>query len=401
MPSPATSIYSRRTVCTRCGFPAFYSTLIFFSLHAAIVMYINSSFATQFFGAQAVSLLYIAGFLLSLPLFFFAPSAINRIGNIWFIVIAALVEALMLLGLAFTQTAALLLPLFIFHLATVPIIYYAFDILLEGLVGTDESTTGGRRGLFLAIGAFTLACAAWGTGQLMGTDTPNYQLAYIASAAFLVPFLLLLVFNFSKYVDPAHPKFKVIETISAFWHRVDVRRVFFASFLLQFFFSWMVIYVPVHLATQIGFNWEEIGSILFVALMAYVLLEYPIGYLADNYFGEKEMMALGFVIMSLSVSSFVFLNEASIFSWMVALFMTRVGAAFVETTTESYFFKHTGSGDLAIVGIFRIAQPLGYILGPVLGGILLFFFPLSTIFIILGICMLPGFLIAASLHDTL
>src|SRR5690606_1462126 len=101
------------------------------------------------------------------------------------------------------------------------------------------------------------------------------------------------------------------------------------------FFAWMVIYVPVYLSVELGFNWEEIGSILFVALMAYVLLEYAIGYLADNYFGEKEMMALGCIIMSLSVSCFIFLDGSSVLPWMIAMFMTRVGAAFVETTSES------------------------------------------------------------------
>lgn len=400
MPAPITSEYSRLDVCMRCGFKAFYATLIFFSLHWAIVMYINSSFLEQFFDAQTVSMFYIIGSLLTLLAYFTTSAILSRIGNITFITLLTLAEFLVLIGMAFVTIPAVLGVMFIIHLAVTPLILFSLDTLMEGLVGNNEASTGGKRGIFLTIGGLALALSTLGMGFLVGHDVPNFSRAYIVSALFLIPFLLLLIRNFSKYIDPIYPLFRAMCDVQSFWHQKDIRNVFFAHFLLQFFFAWMVIYTPTYLATELGYNWEQIGSILFIALTAYVLLEYMIGYLADTYFGEKEMMALGFVIMAISTSCFIFLDNSSILNWMIVMFMTRVGAALVETTTESYFFKHTQGKDAGIVGIFRIAQPLGYILGPVVGGILLFFFPFSFIFVILGLIMISGLFFAMALHDT-
>lgn len=112
------------------------------------------------------------------------------------------------------------------------------------------------------------------------------------------------------------------------------------------------------------------------------------------------MMAFGFAIIAISTSWFVFLDNASVLIWMIAMFMTRVGASFVETTTESYFFKHTQGKDTNVIGIFRITRPLSYILGAILGAITLNLVSFEFLFVVLGILMIPGMFYAMALHDT-
>ena len=41
---------------------------------------------------------------------------------------------------------------------------------------------------------------------------------------------------------------------------------------------------------------------MFFAQMAYVIFEYPIGILADKYIGEKEMMGVGFFVLTISTA---------------------------------------------------------------------------------------------------
>ena len=137
-----------------------------------------------------------------------------------------------------------------------------------------------------------------------------------------------------------------------------------------------------------------------MGLMAYVLLEYLIGLVADKFIGEREMMAFGFAVIAIATSWFVFLDNSSVIVWMIAMFMTRVGASFVETTTESYFFKHTGGKDTSLISIFRITRPLSYVIGAILGSLTLNLFPFEILFVVLGFLMIPGMFFAMALKDT-
>lgn len=384
----------------RCGFRVFYIALLLYSLHWSIIVYINSSYLEQFFNTQTISILYILASLITLTAYLSASFFLNRTGTVRLTIILTIVEILALCGMAFTQSLYSALILFIIHQTITPLILYTLDVLMEGLIGKNETTTGGHRGIFLTIGSFTTAIALLIMGLLVGDTTPHFGFAYAISAFLLIPFLAILIYNFSKYSDPHYVEFRVLENITHFWQKTDIRNVFFSHFFLQVFFAWMVIYTPLYLAHEMHFGWREIGLIIFVAMLAYVFLEYFIGYLADNFFGEKEMMALGFVIMSVSISWFVFLDNSSILLWMGAMFMTRVGASFVEVTTESYFFKQTKNSDASTIGIFRIAQPLAYIIGPVIGGLLLMFFSFSFTFVIIGLLMIFGLFFTMTLKDT-
>jgi MFS family permease len=184
------------------------------------------------------------------------------------------------------------------------------------------------------------------------------------------------------------------------WLYKDIRNVMFAHLLLQMFFTWAVSYVPLYMATQIGFNWEQIGYITAVGLFAYVIFEWPIGYIADKWTGEKEIMAAGFLVLAVSSSWLAFMSEANLVAWMVLIFTTRLGASMIEATTESYLFKHTDGSDANTIGFFRLLRPLASVFGALLGSAALLYLPFNLIFIVLGFMMLPGLYFSAALRDT-
>lgn len=162
----------------------------------------------------------------------------------------------------------------------------------------------------------------------------------------------------------------------------------------------MVVYTPLYLTSTIGLTWAEFGIIMFFAQLAYVILEYPIGFIADHYIGEKEMMAAGFLIIIISTSWMSFVTVASVMVWSVILFTTRVGAAFVEVTTESYFFKQTKSSDAQIISFFRLTRPLAYVLGAVVASLSLLYVPFHFIFIVFAILMVPAMFCAVLIEDS-
>jgi MFS family permease len=382
------------------NFGALYSAVILLSLHWAIVLYINSSYLEQYVTGTVIGILYTISSAMTVFTFLFISRVLHKAGNYTLTLHLAILEFCILIGMAMTDSYKVAIPLFMLHQAIIPLILFNLDIYMEEMIGDEEGSTGGRRGLFLTIMSFAGALAPLAAGYLIGDGVPRFSYAYIGSALLMVPFIFIIIRYFKTFKDPLYNEIKVLHALRGFWIKKDIRNVFFSHFLLQLFFSWMVIYAPIYLAVHIGFNWQEIGLILFVGLMAYVFLEYPIGMIADRWIGEKEMMAFGFLILAVSISWFAFIESASILMWMFAMFMTRVGASFVETTTESYFFKHTKGSDSNVISFFRITRPLSYVIGALIGSLTLLYLDFNLLFIVLGMLMIPGFFFAMALKDT-
>ena len=169
---------------------------------------------------------------------------------------------------------------------------------------------------------------------------------------------------------------------------------------MRIFFAIMIIYTPMYLLNHIGFSFSEMGIILTVAMLAYLLLEYPLGKIADKRFGEKEILTVGFIILSITTMIISFVTGTSLVLWAIIMFSTRVGAAMIESMSETYFFKKTNSSDADVLSFFRTAGPIAYLIAPTLGSIFLIFFDLKYIFLATGIIMLVGLKFSLAIKDT-
>lgn len=381
-------------------FSVVYFAMLILSLHWSVVTYINSTFLEQFISAQAIGTLYIIGSACTILAFLFISKVLGTYGNYRLAIGLALAEIGVLIGMAFANHILFIVPLFILHHAIVPLLLFNLDVFMEGLVGNHKKNTGGKRGLLLTVMSIAGAAAPLVAGFLVGDGHPRFFLAYLMSAFLMVPFIYIISKHLQKFADPLYKRIDVIASLSYFWKHKNLRLVFCAHFLLQLFFAWMVIYTPLYLATVIGFGWQEIGFIIFFALLAYVIFEYPIGEIADRYIGEKEMMATGFLIIAISTVWLSFISTPALVPWMVTMFLTRIGASLVETTSESYFFKQIDSADANIIGFFRITRPLAYVMGAIIGSLALISVSFSGLFIVLGLAMLPGIIFALMLKDT-
>lgn len=367
-----------------------------FALHATLPIYINSSFLSSLSTEKFVGIIYSIGSIATILSFLAVPSILRKFGGYRAFVAFVILEFISIMALAFLKSPALLIFFFITSLAAIAIIGFTIDLFLENV--SSDSKTGKVRGIFL-----TSVNMAWIISPLITSfilTDGDYWKIYLAAAALLLPVLFIAKHNLKNFQDNGYDKTSFLKTVKEIWNDKDIRNIFMISFLMQFFFAWMVIYTPLYLHNQIGFDWKQIGLIFSVMLLPYVLTELPLGKIADERLGEKEIMSIGFIIMAISTGIISFIANGNFFLWMAILFITRIGASMVEIMSETYFFKKTSVSQMPVISMFRTTKPLAYIIAPIIATILFSFTELKFIFIVLGFLMFYGLRFSLALKDT-
>ncbi len=376
-----------------------YLISVIFYFHTLLVSYTTPTYVSEFVDAKHIGLLYSIGSIGSLIFFMLLPSILKRFGN--FIVTIGLmvisIFSLAITGLGFSTT--LVLVGIILYLVINPLVYLNLDIFSETLIGKNEGQTGHVRGLTLSLMSLAALLAPLTISYVVGTGDNLSQLYFIAIAVGTV-FMLVVIFSFKRFVDPFYHRAKLRPLLRQCYDNRAIKLVLSTHFLLQIFFTWTVVYFPLYLASVLNLPWSTIGGIIAAGLLAYVVCEYPIGIIADNYYGEKEMMAFGFLILALAVAAISFMTTTEMIPWMVLMFISRVGASLVEVTTESYFFKKVAGGDANLMSVFRLTRPLSVLAGSLLGSLCLAIMPFNLAFLVLASVMVVGLFITLYIEDT-
>jgi MFS family permease len=376
-----------------------YLLAVIFNFHTLLVSYTSPTYLGEFIDVKHIGLLYSIGSIGSLLFFILLPSVLKRFGNflvtIGLMIISIGTLAMMGVGLSAPMVVAGLLLFLIIN----PLIYLSMDIFSETLIGKNEGATGHVRGMTLSLMSLAALCAPLTISYLVADGDNLAQLYFIAIGVGVV-FCLTVMTAFRGFIDPHYHRIQFGPLLQKCWESKALKLVLSAHFLVQVFFTWTVVYIPLYLASVLDLPWSSIGAIIAAGLLAYVLFEYPIGILADDYFGEKEMMALGFLILALTVSCISFMTTTHILPWMILAFISRIGASFAEVTTESYFFKKVDGQDANLMSVFRLTRPLAVLAGSLLGSICLAIMPFHLAFIVLGFVMVIGIFLALGIEDT-
>ncbi len=369
-----------------------------FTLHIAIPIYSNSSFLALFANAETIGWIYMAGAAAGIFGYLVAPWVIRKIGNYFTSLILVCLQIAIFYGLVASSSVKLLAFLFILQIAIGSLISLTLDIFLE--VYTDGHKVGTVRGLYI-----TTLNASWVIAPLIGSmligASENYRNTYVAALAMLFPLLYLIYRNFPRFKDPHYRHFSPWQLVTRITGSKNWIKLFAANLILQTFYAWMVVYSPIYLHQTIGFDWDEIGIILTIMLLPFVLIQYPLGKLADQKYGEKEMMAIGFMIMGVSTMMLPLFSMKSVALWALMLFITRIGAAMAEIMIETYFFKTVSAQDSAILGSFRITRHASYFIAPLITIVGLMFTTSPYLFTIVGAVTLLGLYPALKIKDTL
>lgn len=359
-----------------------------FSLHLAISAYVNSTFLSQVVGEHYVGLLYTVAAFITLLLLSNTRVILKQLGNKKLTIITLLLNMLGLLGLIVSVNAIVISLSFILFIVTNYIVLYCLDIFIEHF--GDPKSTGRTRGIYLTFINIGWVISPTITAYLIanqGGYIAVYILAFLTVCLIVVGMLL----GVGKFEDKTYEKKPFLEMYRFIKTNRHIRAVAIINFLLQFFFSWMVVYTPIYLYEYIGLGWDKLGTIFTIMLLPFVLFGIPLGKLIDNYhFHKTKLLIWGTIIISIATMSISFISNNNIVLWAFVLFMTRFGAAIIETVSEVYFFTHVREEDASILSIFRDMTPLSYIIAPLLGTLFLSFFPFKYLFLTLGILMLTS-----------
>ncbi len=367
-----------------------------FAFTSAIPAYINSSFLTSITNEHAIGIIYSIGSILSLIALISIPKFLKKYGNYKVIVAIAVVYFFDFLGLALISNVYLLLFCFIILGAMTTVIYFNLDVFLEH--NSSDIKTGGIRSAYLTCINLAWLISPWIAGIIVGDS--SYKKIYFIVALLVIPIILIISSNLKNFKDPEYKTYNLLETIKSINTNKNIKNIWMSNFLLQVFFSWMVIYTPIYLNRYIGFSWGTIGIMFSIMLLPFVLLQIPSGYFADKKCGEKEILTIGFIIMGISTAIIPLISDNSFLIWTLILFTTRIGAAMVEVMNDTYFFKNISDKNLNTINLYRTTNSLAYIISPIITTILIFFVPLGNIYYILGLMMIFGLKYSLAIKDT-
>lgn len=386
----------------------------FFSAQVALTIYVDSSFLkdtivktpslsqTNIWSdpEHMVGAVYTFASLLTILGLLYSTRILRKIGNYRWTLTLFILHALLLLGLSIFENGWFILPMFMIESALISILYFNFDIFLERY--SSDKDTGVIRGAFITIGSIAWLLPPMIAGHIV--EKSGYSPLYFSGAILIIPIIILLMRYLSDFQDmeyddaPLLPTKKIVQENPNIWYGLA------SSLSLQFFYAWMIIYMPILLHDHIGFSWNDIGLMLTCALTAFVIFPSPAGWLADKWIGEKELLVIGFLIMGLSslVIPIFAVATTSFTAWALLLFVGRTGASLVDSMNEVYFFKQIDGHNAGLIGYYRRMRPLALIGAPMLASMLLEFewFGIADLFTILGFMMFAAIYFPVKLKDT-
>jgi len=383
-------------LATKRKIKAIYVVGFLFSLTVAIPAYIGSEFISLLIGKQSVGIVFATEAVATIMLLSVFGLILKKNGNIHASILALSFGILAVLGIFFLKTPILVILSFLLFLIVSNLFYLNLDVLLEKY--TTNSSTGSIRGIFMSV-----SNSAWVISPLIAgfiISETNHQTVFLVAGLLLLPTILILLLNFKDFKDSPYKITPLSKLITILPKHKDTLKIWMSNFLLYFFYSWMVIYMPIYLHNDMGFDWKTIGLMFTLMLMPFVILEAPLGKLADERFGEKEMLSAGFIIIGLGTAFLGFIAIPDFWLFASGLVITRIGASMIEIMNETYFFKKCDASDSDMVSLFRMTRPIAYIVGPLAGSFFLLFTNYNYLLFILAGIMFLGLRYSLTIKDT-
>jgi MFS family permease len=324
------------------------------------------------------------------------PKIWRIIGGYRFLLLVSFLFALTFGVLAIASNGFVVGIVFVLLFSLSTLMIFSLDELLK--IFSEDKSTGKIRGTYITISnlAWLLSQVAFGVFLWLF----NFRYIYLISFAIMLIFMLLSFYKLKKIPDPNYDKKNVTKYVKEFFQNKNLFRAYGMTFLLQFFYCWMVVYTPIYLSAHLGFSWEEIGVIFSIMLLPFIFVPVSVGRYAEIV-GERKILMYGFGIAALATLSLFFITEHTVFIWAFLLFSTRIGASAVESMGDAYFFKHIRPENEEFIGVYRSASPMAYIIAPLIALIIFYLVPsFNYIFIILGTLLLYGIYLASTIEKS-
>lgn len=347
---------------------------------AALFAYILSSYFKEVMGTDNIGIIYFISYVFVLILLLNLHKIIYVFGKSFVLHISFLLKIIAVVGLLSVPVSFAGIGFLIIYTIAGTLSWTVLSLILESFSVDCES--GRIRGAHLSISNVGFLLGPLLSAQLL--EKYGFNGVFFVS---LLVYIVIFIFSLTYIRKTNHhfkQKIKVAELLKKVSKRKNILRIFYVSFVLEFFYALMVIYVPIYLLEK-GFNWDQLGVAFTIMLIPFVFIQYPVGLIADKKTGEKEMLLFAFFILGISTILFYFSDSLDIMVWTTILLLGRIGAALVEVLRESYFFKRIDGDDVDVVNFFNTSRPVAFIVATAISSLLLIFFPISSVFILVAV----------------
>ena len=365
-----------------------------FGFAQALLLYVTSDYFSQALQSHNVSAFYFLTYVVALIGLLNMHKLVKLLGKSGSFFLFFLLQIYLLFAMIFIKQPLWGAVLMMLYIVANYFSWVVLDVIIEEY--SEDKKSGRIRGFHLMI---------LSAGVLLG---PFLSMKLVAMTGFSGLFIATLVLNCLMLVvalvglKGVNGKFRGKLTVQDIGLKVltnkNVFNIYLISLALEAFYALMIVYTPLYLLGR-GLSWQQIGIAFTVMLVPFVVLEYPIGFLADEKFGEKEMLIGGLLIMGLASSVIFFVTSNSVFVWSAILLLTRVGAATVETLRDSYFYKKIDGRDVDLISFFRTTRAVAYLLATGISAMLLIVAPMKYVFLMIGALVLLGLYPAFKLED--
>ncbi len=311
---------------------------LFVGLAGACVDTVWSAYLDSFFHSIAIVGL-VTGVLslFAVVFYFFCAPLVERYleAKLW--PLAALIVLFAYIGIGnVTGPSSFLVGATVLALASV-LMYETFGIIVRD---------SGRRGDIGKIeGAlYALNNIGWVVGPLIGGFvaarlgfSPVFFGAAVAMAIALALFVAIRVRPINHHTLDDGTVMGCVRNMREFFSHPELRKVYLVSGGMKLYWAIVYVYVPL-LILRSGIPIYWIGIFLFSVALPLIVLEYPVGAYADRTsFRPLFLVAYAFLALAGLAAFFA----GSIYTVMLVFFIASIGAACLEGTRESYFFKIT------------------------------------------------------------
>ena len=377
---------------------ALYIITFLYAVHYAVPLHSESFFLEKIVGVEYVGIVYGVAAFISLATTISISSLLRRISIVRFTLLSIVLEAASLLVLAFGTHPSVLIIAFILHIVFLGALFIALNIMVEAV--SSDYETGRVRGVYLTI---------LNTGILIGPliasrFVENGFTILFSLSAFCILAASYYVLRYLSQIEKwKYSTPNVFYAIRQLRRNPDTAKIVYAQFLLELFYSVVVIFVPLFLLQSSAITLPVyLGIVLPIVLIPFVILPYPLGRLADTRFGEKEMLICGFGLMTIGLLLLAFIPQLTLPVVILILLLSRIGASMAEEMTSSYFYKHVSVSDADIISLFSNTRNAALIIGPLLGALLASIHgeSLVLIFVVFAGMLTLGIIPLFKLHDT-
>jgi MFS family permease len=160
--------------------------------------------------------------------------------------------------------------------------------------------------------------------------------------------------------------------------------VLLATFIIVFVDGVVWTWVPLYVT--LGFGVEFVGVLLMLFVLPFILFEVPAGVLADR-LGKVRVFVCGLLVAGVFLFVFGSSGDASVL--LASAFLATTGLAFARPAIDGFLTDISASKERGgIVGVWNVAEDAGYVLGPVVGGLLAEVFSISLVFAFTGVLLI-------------